>query len=298
MSVFDDRIDPFLDYLAVECGLADNTLAAYQRDLWKFAEFLEAKGVTDLAKVTPDTVVRFMRAEKDLGLSVNSIARYLAAIKMWFRFLFMEGALSKDAVSVLDSPRLWRKIPEALSPREVSRLLRAPDPKTPLGLRDRALLEVLYATGARVSEVTNLDLGGVNLDYRFLRCIGKGDKERIVPLGRKAVDAVRDYIVNVRPKLLRGRESPRLFLSRFGKPLDRHQVWRLVKRYADKARIRKKVSPHTLRHSFATHLLSGGADLRAVQEMLGHASIATTQIYTHVDKDRLKSIHRQFHPRA
>ncbi len=298
MADFDDRIDLFLDYLAVECGLADNTITAYRRDLRKFSDFLEGRGISDLAKVKPDTVVRFMREQKDADISVNSIARYLAALKMWFRFLFMEGMLAKDAVSVLDSPRLWRKIPDVLDEKDVAKLLRAPNADTPLGLRDKAILEVLYATGARVSEVVDLELTSVNLDYRFVRCIGKGNKERIVPLGTKAIDAVRDYIVEVRGKLLKGRAEARLFLSRFGKPLDRKTLWRMVRRYALKAGIKKHVSPHTLRHSFATHLLSGGADLRSVQEMLGHASISTTQIYTHVDKDRLKSIHKQFHPRA
>ena len=298
MTAFRDKIDLFLDYLAVECGLADNTITSYHRDLCKFAAFLMGHGCDDLAKVSPDTVVRFMRSQKESGIDVNSIARYVAALKMWFRFLFMEGFLDRDAISVLDSPRLWRKIPDVLDPEDVGRLLAAPDVSTLLGKRDRAILELLYATGVRASEVATLEMTSVNLDYRYVRCIGKGHKERIVPLGTKAVAAVRTYLAEVRGKLLRGRAAAQLFLSRVCRPLDRQHMWRLVKRYAALAGIAKRVSPHTLRHSFATHMLSGGADLRAVQEMLGHSSITTTQIYTHVDKDRLKSIHRKFHPRA
>ena len=293
-----DQIDPLLDYLAIECGLADNTIMAYDRDLRKFAEYLAEQGCHDPSKVKPDTVVGFMKAERDDGRNVNSIARYLVAVKMLFRFLFLEGLIDKDTVSLLNSPRLWRRIPDVLDPGEVEKLLAAPDTTTILGKRDRAILELLYATGARVSEVTGLELAGVNLDYRFIRCIGKGNKERIIPLGTAAIDAVQTYLDEARPKLAKDLPRPELILNKNGRALGRIRVWSLVKQYAARAGITKRVSPHTLRHSFATHLLSGGADLRAVQEMLGHASISTTQIYTHVDRDRLKAIHRKFHPRA
>ena len=298
MPSLSDQIDLFLDYLAVECGLADNSIIAYQRDLRKFIAVLGTLGVDDFTRVTPDTVIRFMKIERDQGISANSIARYLVAVKMLFRFLFLEGMVDKDAVSMLESPRLWHRIPDVLGPQEVEALLAAPDVATVLGKRDRAILELLYATGARVSEVTNLELAGANLDYRFVRCIGKGNKERIIPLGAPAIEAIQTYLDQVRPKLAGDQVRAELFLSVRGRPLRRARVWTLVKRYAAKAGITKRVSPHTLRHSFATHLLSGGADLRAVQEMLGHASISTTQIYTHVDRKRLKSIHRKFHPRA
>lgn len=293
-----DQIDLFLDYLAVECGLADNSIMAYQRDLRKFAAALQALDIEDLSKVTPDTVIQFMKIERDGGISANSVARYLVAVKMLFRFLFLEGMVDKESVSLLESPRLWRRIPGVLGPHEVQELLAAPDTDTVLGKRDKAILELLYATGARVSEVTNLELAGTNLDYRFVRCIGKGNKERIIPLGTPAIDAIQTYLVEVRPKLARDQARVELFLSVRGRPLRRARVWTLVKHYAAKAGIVKRVSPHTLRHSFATHMLSGGADLRAIQEMLGHASISTTQIYTHVDTKRLKSIHRRYHPRA
>ena len=298
MPSLDEQVELFLDYLAVECGLADNSIEAYQRDLRKFAAFLDARDIENLNRVTPDMVLRFVDEQKAAGISVNSTARYMVAVKLLFRFLFLEGQVDKDAVSMLNSPRLWRRIPSVLTTEEVDALLAAPNTDTTLGVRDGAMLELLYATGARVSEVTTLPVTGANLDYRFVRCTGKGNKERIVPLGRAAVDAIRTYMTRSRPKLAKDPTRPELFLSVRGRPLGRARVWVLVKHYAAKAGIVKRVSPHTLRHSFATHLLSAGADLRAIQEMLGHVSISTTQIYTHVDRDRLKAIHRKYHPRA
>lgn len=290
-------IELFLDYLAVECGLAENSIVAYRRDLGRFAEYLVVRKKTQFGEVRPQTIVGFLTHEKARGMSTNTVARELAAIRMLLRFLVVEGKVPKNAASPLRSPTLWRRLPNVLSVEDVDALLDAPDRSKPLGLRDRAILEVMYATGARVSETADLKQADVNFDFGFLRCFGKGSKERVVPIGVRAVEAVRTYVESVRPRLDRC-ESPLLFLSRSGRRLSRERIWVLVKRYAVAAGLRQKVSPHTLRHSFATHLLEGGADLRVVQEMLGHANISTTQIYTHVDKSRLKAVHKKFHPRA
>jgi len=257
-------VERFLSYLDLECGLARNTLDAYRRDLRLFADYLRRKRVGHPAGVTTTDMLGFLVEMKDRGYSVASVARTLAGVRTFFRYLSLEGLVRRNVAAVLDSPTLWRRLPEVLSPREVERLLSAPDPSTPLGLRDKALLEVLYATGARASEVVALDLDSVHFDYGYLRCVGKGGKERVVPVGRVALDVARRYITEARPR----------------------------------AGIRKRVYPHLLRHSFATHLLAGGADLRSVQEMLGHVSIMTTQVYTHLDSGRLKEIHRRYHPRG
>ena len=295
-----DLIDAFIDYLTVEAGVARNTQLAYRGDLDKFAAYLAAERQTDPTRVTTTLVLGFLMRLKDGGYSSASVARTFAAVKMFYRFLALESLVERNVCATLDSPRLWRRLPSVLSPDEVDQLLAAPDTARPLGLRDRAILELLYATGARVSEVCSLDVDSIHHDYGYLRCIGKGSKERIVPVGRTALAWTQRYAQEVRPLLLRGRASPALFVSstHFGKRLRRETVWAIAKKHARLAGIRKNVYPHTLRHSFATHLLSGGADLRAVQEMLGHASIITTQIYTHVDKNRLKDVHRRFHPRG
>ncbi len=254
--------------------------------------------------------------QKDRGLSANSVARRLAAIRTFYRFLVRERILNNDPTSLIDSPKLWKRIPETLSVNEVEALLSQPNIKNSQGIRDKAILETLYATGMRVSEAVNLKLDNVNLEIGFLRCIGKGNKERIVPLGKKAISSLKRFSEVARPELLnpvrntpslkgenkisngvKKKESEFLFLNRFGKKISRQSLWKLIKRYAKFARIKKPISPHILRHSFATHLLERGADLRSIQEMLGHSSISTTQIYAHVTKDRLKSIHRMFHPR-
>ena len=295
-----DLIDAFIDYLNVEAGLAENTQKAYRSDLAKFAAYLAKEGVEEPTRVTTTVVLGFLMLLKDQRYSSASIARMLSAVKMFFRFLTLEGLVSRNVTSALDSPRLWRRLPSVLSPQEVERLLEAPDTSRPLGVRDRAIIELLYATGARVSEVCGLDVDSIHFDYGYLRCMGKGSKERVVPVGSMAMGWVRRYMDEVRPGLLKGRASGALFVSsrRRGQRLRRESVWALVRKYARLAGIAKRVSPHTLRHSFATHLLSGGADLRSVQEMLGHASIVTTQLYTHVDKARLKDVHRRYHPRG
>jgi len=293
----DEAVRAFLEYLVVECGLAENSIQAYRRDLRHFCAYLATRRKPGLGSVKAQDIVGFLTREKARGLSANSVSRELVAVRMLFKFLAVEGRVAKNVASTLESPHLWRRLPDVLDVGDVEALLAAPSPAEPLGLRDRALLEVMYATGARVSEAAGLKLEWVNFDFRFLRCFGKGSKERIVPIGRRAVEALRAYLERARPRLDR-RGSPFLFLSKSGRRLRRENIWARVRKHARAAGLRKKVSPHTLRHSFATHLLQGGADLRSVQEMLGHANIATTQIYTHVDKDRLKAVHKKYHPRA
>ena len=295
---FRDGIEAFLDYLAVECGLSANTILAYGRDLRKFALFLTDSGITHPEEVTTTRLLEFILSLGDAGLSVSSTARNLVAVRMFFRFLVTEGELKENVASVIESPKLWQRLPDVLAEDEVTRLLEAPDVHTRLGVRNRAILEALYACGARVSEVGGLTLDTVHLDLRFVRCFGKGSKERLVPLGREAVYWMDRYLEDVRPALLQMGEERHFFVSRLGRGLSRVGLWAIVKQYVKETGLRKNVSPHTLRHSFATHLLSRGADIRSVQELLGHANIATTQIYTHVDRGRLKSIHRKFHPRG
>ncbi len=292
-----ELITTFLDYLSVERGLSQNTIVSYQKDLSSYVNFLTGRAIDSLSKTNKNDVINFMLSQKDRGLSPNSIARRLAAIKVFYRFLVRERILKNDPTSLVDSPKLWKKIPQTLSLNEVDALLRQPNIRDRQGIRDKAILETLYATGMRVSEAVNLKIDNVNLDIGFLRCIGKGNKERVIPVGTKAVGSLKRYIEASRPQLLRNKESEFLFLSRFGKRISRQSLWKLIKKYAKAARIKTPVRPHVLRHSFATHLLEGGADLRSVQEMLGHSNISTTQIYTHINKERLKSIHKMFHPR-
>jgi integrase/recombinase XerD len=324
----EELIEVFLNYLSVERGLSQNTIVSYREDLNIYIDFVKSRSINSLSKTTKNEITDFMFQQKDRGLSVNSVTRRLAAIRMFYRFLVRERILNNDPTSLIDSPKLWKKIPETLSLNEVEALLSAPKIKHEQGIRDKAILETLYATGMRVSEAVNLKLDNVNLEIGFLRCIGKGNKERIIPLGRKAISSLKRFLEVGRPALLnpvrnrlpeatidvvnskglglkkdgisngvKRKESEFLFLNRFGKKLSRQSLWKLIKRYAKLARINKPIRPHTLRHSFATHLLERGADLRSVQEMLGHSNISTTQIYTHINKDRLKSIHRMFHPR-
>jgi len=285
----------FLAYLEAECGLSKNTLAAYGRDITRFLEFLD--GVSP-AIADSDTVESFLRAEKRRGLEVTSIARALVAIRMFYKFLASEGLAADSLNATLETPRIWRRLPDFLTPKEVTALIIAPKGKDPLALRDRAILETFYAAGARVAEIAHVRTADVKLDLGLVLLYGKGSKERVVPLGRPALAAITAYLESARPKLASAKSDDTLFLGRRGEKLSRIHIWRLVKKYAGLAGIRKNVHPHTLRHSFATHLLAGGADLRTVQEMLGHASIATTQIYTHVDRTRLKQVHKKFHPRG
>jgi len=291
------HIDQFLDYISLERGLSKNTIAAYRRDLDKLAAFLKKRHITSFKDAKKSDITDFMFRQKDKGLSANSVARGLAAMKVFFRFLAREGFLKTDIASVIETPKLWKHLPEVISFNEVDKLLKAPGLKDWMGIRDKAFLELMYATGLRASEVVNLNIGDVNLDLGVLKCLGKGSKERIVPLGKEAKTAIKRYIDNARPKLIKTSSERGLFITRLGRKMSRQMLWKIIKRYAKKARINKEIMPHTLRHSFATHLLERGADLRIVQELLGHANISTTQIYTHINKERLKSIHRKFHPR-
>jgi len=291
-------IDAFLDYLTVECGLSVNTIQAYQRDLGRFASFVKAQDGDGWQQVRADQVIDFLIAEKHEGKAVATTSRTLVAVRMFFRFLAAEDLIERDVTEHLESPRLWQNLPEVLDRKAVDRLLSAPDPEHDRWpLRDKAILEMLYATGARASEVADLKTDSVNAQVGYVYCIGKGRKERIVPVGRCALDALAAYLEKERPTLDH-RGELYLFLTHSGRRMGRETLWRLVKKYAIRASVSSRVSPHTLRHSFATHMLEGGADLRVVQEMLGHVDIATTQLYTHVDQSRLKAIHKKYHPRA
>jgi integrase/recombinase XerD len=292
-----ELVDNFLSYLSLERGLAKNTIVSYREDLQAYGDFLRQRSIDALSRTNRNDIVNFMLFQKDKGLAANSVARRLAAIKMFYRFLVRERILKSDPTSLIDSPKLWKKIPQTLSLNEVESLMAQPDFRDKQGIRDRAILETLYATGMRVSEAVNLKTDNVNLDIGFLRCIGKGNKERVIPLGKKAVASIRRYLEASRPHLAKKKETPFLFLNRSGNKISRQSLWKLLKKYARAARIKKPIRPHILRHSFATHLLERGADLRSVQEMLGHTNISTTQIYTHVNRERLKSIHKMFHPR-
>lgn len=294
-----DDIKAFRNYLKAERGMADNTVLAYGRDLDRFAEWVIDGGLNDFLSPTVRELSNYLCRLRDDGLAPSSIARHLVALKMFYRFLRLDERADQRAVELLSSPKLWERIPQVLSPESVEKLLAAPHPAERFFLRDRALLETLYATGSRASEVVGLNLADLYLDSAFCKCMGKGSKQRVVPLGKPAVAALRAYLEGLRPELIRAvPDSPWVFVSRGGKVLTRVMLWILVKKYVRRAGLNTKVSPHTLRHSFATHLLSGGADLRTVQELLGHANIRTTQHYTHVDRERLKAIHRQFHPRG
>ncbi len=292
-----ELIESFLSYLSVERGLSNNTIISYREDLNMYLDFIEQSNIDVLSKISKVNITNFMFDQKGKGIAANSIARRLAAIRMFHRFLTRERILKNDPSTLIDSPKLWKRVPETLTLNEVEALIAQPDVRGAQGTRDRAILETLYATGMRVSEAVNLRKDNVNLDIGFLRCIGKGNKERVIPLGKKAIASINKYLETSRPKFLKDKESEFLFISRFGKKISRQSFWKILKKYAKEARIKKPIKPHILRHSFATHLLEHGADLRSVQEMLGHSNISTTQIYTHINKDRLKNVHKQFHPR-
>ena len=293
-------LDQFMDYLTLERGLSVHTRLGYGHDLSEFLAFLARQGRTGIQATQRRDIVDFLLAGKQQGLAPASLARRLVAIKVFFRHLAQEGLLATNVADAMDSPRLWKVLPPTLSLDEVDRLLAAPDAATPRGLRDRAILETFYATGLRVSELAGLTLESMHLDAEYVRCVGKGDKERVVPIGGRAIAAVQSWLERGRPAYAAkgGGASRAVFLSRLGRPLSRVTIWRHVQAYARQAGIRKEISPHVLRHSFASHLLANGASLRVIQEMLGHADIATTQIYTHVDQGRLQAVHRQYHPRA
>ncbi|MEO7456088.1 MAG: site-specific tyrosine recombinase XerD [Gemmatimonadaceae bacterium] len=288
----------FSDYVALEQGLSPRTLDAYGRDLARFAEYAEAKSVAAPVDITTKVLREFVYHLKDLGLSPSSIRRNISAVRTYFRFLMADGIVVRDPSERLETPQRWRTLPEVLSIEEVQRLLAAPTLDDAFVFRDRAMLEVAYGAGLRVSEWITLGVKDLLLDQGLVRVFGKGSKERLVPIGRSAIGALSLYIRELRPRLEKGEGKGILFLNARGKPLSRMGAWKILRGHVERAGIEKHVSPHTLRHSFATHLLEGGADLRAVQEMLGHADIATTQIYTHVDREYLRQVHRSYHPRG
>lgn len=291
-------VDQFLDFLTLERGLSENTRLSYQSDLLRFTDWLQRSGVRSINQLTRRMLVDYLMWEKDQGLSPPTLARRLVAIRVFLSYLHQEGLVAANVSDSMSSPQVWKRLPDTLTISEVERLLAVPDLNTPVGLRDRALLETLYGCGLRVSEAVALALRDVSFENRFLRCIGKGRKERVVPLGAAAAAYLQRYIDDVRPRWDRAGKSPYVFLSNRGRPLSRKTVWSMIRRYARAAGIQKPLSPHTLRHSFATHLLANEAPLRVIQELLGHADIATTQVYTHVDAPRLLNVHRRFHPRA
>jgi integrase/recombinase XerD len=291
----------FLNYLDAECGMSPNTLAAYRRDLERFFTWNRDVARAGVHDIGVPTITAFLEYLQSLNLAASSIGRGLVAIRMFFRFLMLEGIVAESTVDLVSSPKLWERLPRVLSPEMVDALLVAPQgPLDRYYRRDRAILAVMYATGCRVSEVVDLQLSDIALEENYCRCTGKGNKQRMVSLNPVAVDAIRKYLEAERPAmvLVAGSDRGNLFLSRSGKRINRESVWAMIQRYARRVGCGAEVSPHTLRHSFATHLLAGGADIRALQEMLGHSSIRTTQVYTHVEHSRLKAVHKQCHPRG
>jgi integrase/recombinase XerD len=291
------QVRTFLNYLRVEKGLSDNTIQAYRRDMAKFAVFAGERkvGVTELRR---EHVVDFLATLYRRNLDSRSVARHLVTIRHFFRFLLLEGTIESDPAANIESPKFRQSLPEFLSVDEVDRLLRQPDKNDVVGIRDRAMIELMYSTGLRVSELCGLRVSDLQMEPGCLRCIGKGNKERLVPVGKRALEAVRGYLREARHAFSRGVASPYLFLNQKGHKLNRIAFWKILGEYGRKAGLRKSLTPHMLRHSFATHLLDRGADLRSVQMMLGHSDISTTQIYTHVVEERLKQVYKAHHPRA
>ena len=292
------RLEQFADYLAFERGLSERTVAAYLRDLRSLADFLSLRGIGAPHTVAHTHLREYAFHLKDRGLAPTSIRRAQSSLRSYWAFLLGEGLVEVDPTERLESPRAWQRLPEVLAREDVERLLEVPDSNHPLHWRDRAILELLYATGMRVSELAELPLTGVDPGAGLCLVFGKGSRERFLPVGRPALRALERYLREVRPQLERGRGEGRVFLNVRGRPLSRQAVWTIVRQGCRRAGIQRKVSPHTLRHTFATHLLEGGADLAAVQELLGHADIATTQIYTHLDREHLRDVHRRYHPRG
>jgi integrase/recombinase XerD len=295
-SSAEDALRLFLDYLSVEKGLSLNTIDSYGRDLNKFFFFLR-KEKADWSRADEETLARFVHHQSQAGLQARSLARLISTLRSFYRFLLLDGLVKKDPAANLTSPKTWLTLPRFLTVDEADRLVRQPDERDPHGLRDRAMLEVLYATGLRVSEFIQLKPSDVNLEEGYVLCRGKGGKERIVPLGRTAAGLTRRYQDEVRPLLLK-EPAAELFLTRLGEPFTRQGIWKLLRGYALQAGLERKISPHVLRHSFATHMLERGADLRSVQLMLGHSQITTTQIYTHVSREHLRQVYEKYHPRA
>ncbi|MBW2193430.1 MAG: site-specific tyrosine recombinase XerD [Deltaproteobacteria bacterium] len=297
-SPIDTLSDRYLNYLLVEKGLAEKTIESYSRDLARYLQFLHQQGINDVSDRDTPFILKHLIALRDSGLGARSRARHLVSLRGFYRFLVQEKVLRHDPARLVDLPKTGLKLPDVLSVQDVEQLLKIPDAEKPIGSRNAAMIELLYAAGLRVSELVNAKLQDVNLEAGFVRVLGKGSKERIVPIGQYAADKIARYVKDARPMLLKQTVSPYLFVARAGKPITRQGFWKLLRNYGLKAGIKKKISPHSLRHSFASHLLEGGADLRAVQVMLGHVDISTTQIYTHVARDHLKKIHDKYHPRG
>lgn len=298
MSSIDLLADQYINYLIFEKGLAEKTIESYSRDLTGYFDFLKTKGVLQISENDTPLILEHLIALRNNGLESRSTARHLVTIRGFYKYLVQQKIIKHDPAKLVDLPKSRLKLPDVLSVPEIKVLLSLPDVKTPLGLRNAAMLELLYAAGLRVSELVNLKLLDLNTEAGFVRVIGKGSKERIIPIGNFAKNRLNDYIKTARPLLLKDRVSPYLFVARAGQPMTRQGFWKLLKQYALQAKITKKVTPHSLRHSFASHLLEGGADLRTVQIMLGHVDISTTQIYTHVAREHLKQMHAKYHPRG
>jgi integrase/recombinase XerD len=298
LSSIDFLTDRYLNYLVVEKGLSPKTLEAYSSDMARYLSYLNKKGIYDITHTDTPIILKYLINLRNEGLGARSRARHLVTLRGFYKFLVQEKVLNHDPAGVVDLPKSTLKLPDVLSIEEVKRLLATPAIKRPTGIRDAAMLELLYASGLRVSELINLKLLDVNLEAGFVRALGKGSKERIVPMGLYAKEKIDSYIKTARPQILKSQVSPYLFVARAGRPMTRQGFWKLLKRYAQQTGFPKRITPHSLRHSFASHLLEGGADLRAVQVMLGHADISTTQIYTHVAREHLKKMHEKFHPRG
>jgi integrase/recombinase XerD len=298
MATLNDLADLFLNYLQVEKGLSANTLESYSRDINRYLDFLGKNHIFDIAGADTAMILKHLIALRDEGLSARSRARHLVALRGFYRFLLQEKVLDHDPSRLIDLPKTGLKLPDALSFEEIEALLRTPDVTKPAGIRNAAMLELLYASGVRVSELVNMLVTDAHIEAGFIRVFGKGSKERVIPIGRPAQASLNTYLETARPVLLKHHKSHHLFIARAGKPMTRQGFWKLLKLYALKAGIKKKITPHSMRHSFASHLLEGGADLRAVQLMLGHVDISTTQIYTHVVREHLKKMHDKYHPRG
>ncbi len=291
-------IDEYLNFLAIEKGLSLNTLEAYSRDLNRYSEFMENRSIKNIREITSDDVISYLGNLRKNGLTANSVNRTLAAVRGFYKYLLRENVMDENPVANIELAKIWMRLPDTLSKDEMNLLLEQPDAKMPLGIRDRAMLELMYATGIRVSELISLTVNSINWQVGYLLVVGKGSRERIVPVGKSAIDYMTQYVNEGKLKLLKGKRTNFFFVNRSGNGLTRQGFWKIIKKYATKSGLHKKVHPHTFRHSFATHLLEGGADLRSVQVMLGHSDISTTQIYTHITRERLKEIHKKYHPRG
>lgn len=292
------RVDEYLNYLAVEKGVSLNTLDAYSRDINRYVDFLSRQGINEFHDALPDNIISFLTRLREQGLETPTINRTLASLRSFYKYLMREGTATENPAARIELGKIWMRLPDTLTREEMVRLLAQPGSGSLLSVRDTAMLEVMYATGIRVSELVSLTMHAIHWQMGYLIAFGKGGKERIVPVGQKAFETLREYVENARPVLLGNGATEVLFVSRRGRGISRQAFWKIVCKYARKAGLQKNVHPHTFRHSFATHLLEGGADLRSVQVMLGHSYISTTQIYTHVTREHLKEIHRKYHPRG